>query len=296
MDFHFTGKVRKINNDAIRQALARQAVVLISPIGFSNTGELFNLSSAELAVRVAISLQADKFICFIQDDGLRLTNGELLKQISVSQCRNLLDTNQIDGDEGKQALQHCFHAGDNGVARAQVISYRENGALLEELFTTNGRGSLIHSDSYEVVRTATIDDVGGILALITPLEQQGVLVRRSRELLESEIAQFTVVEIDGLIIGCAAVYGYSDNGMAELAAVVTHPEHQGLGLGAKLLGHIEQKAAAEGFTQLFVLTTQTAHWFLENGFKPGDLSQVPEQKQSLYNFQRRSKIFIKSLS
>ncbi len=153
----------------------------------------------------------------------------------------------------------------------------------------------MHSDGYEVLRKATIADVGGILALIAPLEEQGILVRRSRELLEAEISQFTVLEIDGMIIGCAGLYTYNDQSMAELAAVATHPGYQGKGLGARLLAQVEQDAINQGYQSLFVLTTQTAHWFIEQGFKTAELGHLPQQKQQLYNLQRRSKVFIKPL-
>ena len=295
VDFHFTGQVRKIESSAINNLLANQAIVLISPIGYSITGEVFNLPSADLAIETAISLQADKFIYFTEQAGLILSNGELIHQLGLNECQSLISDPTVENDTAKQILTDCFKVADKGVARAQIISYCENGSLLEELFTTNGRGTLVHRDSYEVIRQATIDDVGGILALITPLEQQGVLVRRSRELLESEITQFSVIEIDNLVIGCAALYDFGDSDCAELAALTTHPEYQGQGMGAKLLLHIEHSARALGFKRIFVLTTQTAHWFLANGFSPGDLNQLPEQKQSLYNLQRRSKIFVKVL-
>jgi len=295
VDFHFTGKVRKIDVAGINAALDNRAVVLASHIGFSATGELFNVTALDVATKVAVALAADKLITFVEPDGLMQDNGDLLRQVSVSECLEYLNANVITQADAAEALRAGYQACNQGVARAQMISYCENGALLEELFTLDGSGTLVYSDSYEVVRRATIDDVGGLLALISPLEEQGVLVRRSRELLEAEITRFIVLEIDGMIIGCAGLYGYGDSPKAELAAVVTHPGYQGKGLGAKLLANVEKEAKKQGFTELFVLTTQTAHWFIEQGFRAAELTELPQQKRSLYNLQRRSKVFIKPL-
>ncbi|WP_317933314.1 amino-acid N-acetyltransferase [Halioxenophilus sp. WMMB6] len=296
VDFHFTGKVRKIEAESIEAALNARAVVITSPIGFSATGELFNVSSLDVATRVATALNADKLIVFVEPDGLYMEDGELLRQVSVSECRYYLNDASIAASDASSALKACYQACNQGVPRAQIVSYIEDGALIEELFTRDGSGTLVHSDSYEVVRRATIDDVGGILALIAPLEEQGILVRRSRELLEAEINRFYVLEIDGMIIGCCGLYGYGESDMAEVAAVATHPGFQGKGLGAKLMGYVEQQARSQGYTSLFVLTTQTAHWFIEHGFRAAELTQLPAQKQSLYNLQRRSKVFIKPLT
>ena len=296
VDFHFTGSVRKIDGPSISAALDNGALVLVSHVGFSATGELFNVPSLAVAMRTTLALQADKLITFVEPDGLMQSNGELLRQVSVSQCQEYLEASAIPQADAAAALRACYQVCRQGIARAQMISYCENGALLEELFTHDGSGTMVHSDGYEVLRKATIADVGGILALITPLEEQGILVRRSRELLEAEISQFTVLEIDGMIIGCAGLYTYDDQSMAELAAVATHPSYQSKGLGARLLAQVERDAINQGFQSLFVLTTQTAHWFMEQGFKAAELTQLPQQKQSLYNLQTRSKVFIKQLA
>lgn len=295
VDFHHTGNVRKIDSDAINAALDQGALVLVSHIGFSATGEMFNISSLSVAKYTAQTLNADKLITFIKASGL-VQEGKLLRQISVSQCQEVLNSGELPESDTASALQASFEVCQQGVPRAQIISYQNNGALLEELFTVNGNGTLVHGDGYEVLRKATIADVGGILALLRPLEEKGTLVRRSRELLETEISQFTVLEIDSTIIGCAGLYAYGESDMAELAAVATHPNYQGKGLGAKLLAHVQLEARKQGYQSLFVLTTQTAHWFAEQGFEPGALDQLPQHKQALYNLQRRSKVFIKVLN
>ena len=149
-------------------------------------------------------------------------------------------------------------------------------------------------NAYDQLRPANIDDVAGILDLLKPLEDEGVLVRRSRELLETEIERFCVIDRDGFITACAALYPYSED-KAELACVAVHPSYRGSDRGQRLLQQVEEKALGKNIKQLFVLTTRTAHWFLENGFIPGKISDLPQEKQKLYNYQRSSKVFFKAL-
>jgi amino-acid N-acetyltransferase len=293
IDFQHTGQVRRVNTSTIHQALDQQNIVCLSPIGYSLTGELFNLCFAELATEVATALNADKLIAFTSESGFKNADGQLLRQLSLSEAQQQLQQLELN-EETSQTLNACFKACQQGVSRAQIIGFQSDGALLQELFTRDGSGTLVHRDHYETVRQANIDDVGGILELIEPLERQGALVRRSRELLESEIDQFTVLEKDGTILACSALYPF-DQGMAELACVATHPDYRKGGLATSVLTDIEQQARQQGIKTLFVLTTQTAHWFLGQGFVEADISQLPEQRQSLYNLQRNSKVFIKNL-
>jgi amino-acid N-acetyltransferase len=295
VDLQHTGKVRRIDSQGLHRALDNQAIVIVSPLGYSPTGEMFNLCYAEVATQVATALKADKLIAFSSEAGFFNRDGELLPQLNLSECAEQLQILKNDHDKS-QSLQACYNACQQGVTRAQIISYREDGALLQELFTRDGSGTLVHRDNYEFVRQATIDDVGGLLELIEPLEQQGALVRRSRELLEAEISQFTILEKDGAILACAALYPFlDDSNMAELACVATHPDYQKAGRAGLILEAIEAVAKQQNITELFVLTTQTAHWFIEKGFVSAAPDRLPDEKKSLYNLQRNSKIFIKPL-
>jgi amino-acid N-acetyltransferase len=294
VDLQHTGKVRKINTQALHAALDAGAVALLSPMGYSPTGEVFNLSFSEVATHAAIALKADKLITFVSDDGLTQGDGELIRQLSLHECKTLLQQQGDSLDEAlQQAVNACYQSCLQGVPRAQLVSYSTDGALLSELFTRDGLGTMIYSGQYEQLRQASIDDVGGIIELIEPLEAQGILVRRSRELLETEISNFYVMEKDGAIIACAAIYAYGK--MAELSCVATHPEYRKGGRAALLLQQMEDYARKQRIEQLFLLTTQTAHWFIEQGFMQGTLEDLPIAKQALYNYQRNSKIFIKHL-
>ena len=295
IDYCHTGEVRRIDARAIRQHLDDQRIVLLSPIGYSPTGEVFNLSAEEVATAAASELQADKLILMAEGPELRDGKRQPISQLSLIEATTLLNSRRRLDKDTLRHLEHALHACRHGVNRVHLVSRRREGALLLELFTRDGSGTLITAETYEGLRPATIDDVGGVLSLIMPLENEGVLVKRSRELLEIEINHFQVIERDGTIIACAALYPAENGRLAELACLAVHPDYRNQGRGDALLKAIEDKAARGGVDKLFVLTTRTAHWFRERGFLPGDISQLPARKQNLYNYQRKSRVYIKTL-
>lgn len=293
-DFGHTGQVRKVDCEAINRQLDDGAIVLLPPLGFSPTGEVFSLSVEEVATRAAIELKADKLIVFGEAQGLLDDTGEVIRVMPPREAGRRLEV--LDETSTEYAgLYAVWQTSRFGVNRAHLISYQQDGALIEELFTRNGGGTMITQELYEQVRDATIEDVGGILELIRPLEEQGVLVRRSRERLENEVDLFTVVELDGMMIGCAALYPFVEDGIGELACVAVHSQYQGGQRGDLILQHIEKRANRIGLERLFVLTTHTAHWFRERGFEPTDVDALPRARQELYNWQRNSKVFVKTL-
>ncbi len=294
IDYCHTGEVRRIDGAAIRQQLEDQRIVLLSPLGYSPTGEVFNLSAEDVAMHAAIELRADKLILLI--DGPGLAKGRKpLRQLSPNDADRLLTGKRALPEDTARHLASASQAAKRGVRRAHLVSRNTDGALLQELFTRDGVGTLITTEAYEGLRQASIDDVGGILGLIEPLEAEGVLVRRSRELLEMEIGQFLIAERDGMITGCAALYPYPDEAVGELACLAVHPDYRDQGRGDSLLSALERKARDSGIRRLFVLTTRTAHWFRERGFEPGAVDDLPVKRRSLYNYQRKSKVFIKTL-
>ena len=297
LDYQYSGRVRNIDVAGLRGLLLANAVVLVSPLGYSATGEIFNVNFADVAVQIALSLQADKLIAFNDDGPIRDKNGKIFRELTLLKCEKFLVEQSLQNRSNTYfSLRACHKACDGGVPRAHVISAAEDGALLKELFTRDGSGTMVYRDSYETIRRARIDDVQGILRLISPLESSGILVKRSRELLEREIHHFIVMEKDNVVIGCAALYPFSEPGAGELACVAVSKDYQGDGRAAKLLTHIERQALKINITKLFVLTTQTAHWFLEQGFVETLPDLLPVERKALYNYQRRSKVFVKSLN
>lgn len=294
VDFCYTGEVRRIDCSGIKCSLEQHSIVLLSPLGYSPTGEIFNLSAENLATETAIALQADKLILMCSTEGVINNDGKLIRELNNQQAQQLLESNMIS-NESKLHLESAYRACQAGVPRTHLVSFRQDGALLTELYTRDGAGTLITLKNYEQIRKATIADVGGIIELIRPLEKQGVLVRRSRELLEKEIDQFIVIERDGTIIACAALYPCKDNCSAELACLAVNQEYRNNNKGDALLDMIIQQSHQLNITKLMVLTTQSTHWFMEREFELSSIDQLPQSKQALYNWQRNSQVLIREL-
>ncbi|WP_440877232.1 amino-acid N-acetyltransferase [Thalassotalea sp. PLHSN55] len=293
VDFKHTGLVRKIDAVGINTQLDFGSIVLLSPVGYSSTGEVFNLSLEDVATQTAIALKADKLITFTDQDGLLDAKGKLIKSCSASTVSKLIS--QTDEHEKQLLMRAILQTNQQGVERCHCISYENDSTLLQELFTRDGSGTLIAKDHREQISTASIDDVGGILELIAPLEEEGTLVKRSRELLETEIEQFTVIKKEDVIIACAALYPYPDHNTGEVACVVIHPDYRGGQRGVRLIEAVEAEAKKQGLDSIFILTTVSSHWFLEQGFTEQSVEDLPEGKQQMYNLQRKSKVFSKNI-
>ena len=294
VDFGHTGEVRKIDADGIRRRLDDHEVVLLSPIGFSPTGDVFNCTVEDVATATAIALKADKLIFLTETAGALEPKGKLISELTVAQAASLIAGNNLPEDV-KIYLPCAVKAVSSGVKRAHLISRHVDGALLIELFTHHGIGTMLVPESPERIRTATLDDVPGILQILEPLEQQGILVPRERAMLERDIGHFFVLEADGNILGCAALYPFAEQKTAELAALAVNPFYRDGGRGERLLDYAVAKARGMGLKTLFVLSTRTTHWFIERGFVETETAWLPEKKAALYNYDRRSKIFVRTI-
>jgi amino-acid N-acetyltransferase len=304
VDFQHTGVVRKVDVAGITRALDAGAMVLLSPFGYSPTGEAFNLSMEEVATSAAIALQADKLLFMTEQSGLRARplepageDNPIATEIPLAEARALLarlPASQQPVDAGFY-LRHCIHACEHGVERSHIIPFAVDGSLLLEIYVHDGIGTMVVDEKLESLRQAAADDVGGILQLIEPFEQDGTLVKRSRTEIERDIANYTVVEHDGVIFACAALYPYPEAKTGEMAALTSSPQSQGQGDGEKLLKRIEAQARALGLQSIFVLTTRTTHWFLKRGFQVVDPDWLPEARKRKYNRDRRSQVLVKKL-
>ena len=305
VDLQHTGEVRKVDATSIQRRLNDGELVLLSPLGYSPTGEAFNLSLEDVAVSAAIALDADKLIFLMDSAGVHNLRGELLREMTAEKAQNFLKNVEANTDKNKEPinisddvtyyLPAAIRACKQGVARTHLISRHIDGAIIQELFTHSGIGTMVTELPLETMRQANIDDVGGILKLIEPLENEGVLVRRGRERIEAEIDHFYVMEHDNRTIGCAALYPFAEKSMAEFACLAIDARYRSGGRGDKLFNFCEIRAKELGFKQLFCLTTHTEHWFIERGFVEQAIEMLPQQKQALYNFQRKSKVFVKTL-
>ncbi len=295
VDYQYTGAVRKIVAEEIQADLAQENVVLITPIGASPSGEIFNLAWDEVAEAVAVAIKADKLVFLSDAPGVVDKKGQLIDAITVEEADALLTRRTKQAAEVARVLPGAARACRDGVGRVHFLNRKTDGAMLMEFFTRDGVGTVMTRAPLAHLRLATHDDVGAVLGLIAPLETDGTLVKRGRELIETEIERFSVVEHDGVIVGCAALYPFSNEKAGELACVAVIPEFRRCGYGEQLCHHIETRAKKMKLKRLFVLTTRTAHWFTERGFSETGVEALPDLKRDLYNYRRKSKVLIKAL-
>lgn len=303
VDFQLSGLVRKVDAAAIRRSIDIGALVLLSPFGFSPTGEAFNLSMEDVATSTAIALQADKLVFLTEVPGIREQpddpDSPIDTELALADAERLLAALPAPSRPSDPAfyLQHCVRACRGGVERSHILPFAVDGALLMEVYTHDGIGTMVVDEKLESLREATADDIGGILQLIEPFERDGTLVKRDRTEIERDIGHYTVIEHDGVIFGCAALYPYPEAGTGEMAALTVSANVQGQGDGERILKRIEQRARAAGLQSIFVLTTRTMHWFIKRGFQPVDPeSWLPEARKRKYNWDRRSQVLVKPLN
>ncbi len=300
-DFLQSGLVRKVDAVGIASALDMGALVLLSPFGFSPTGEAFNLSMEEVATSCAIALQADKLLLLTEFDGVHQdpldTGTPIDTELPLRQARQTLQMLPKSENPPDLAfyLQHCIRACEGGVERSHILPYSEDGAILQEIYTHDGIGTMVVDEKLESLREASMDDVSAILALIEPFEQDGTMVKRDRNEIERDAGNYTIIEHDGVIFGCAALYPYPEDRTGEMVALTVSPHSQSQGDGERLLKRIEQRARAMGLKEVFVLTTRTMHWFIKRGFVEASTDKLPEARRHKYNWDRRSKVLIKKL-
>lgn len=296
IDFQYTGAIRNVIADEINADLAQENVVLITPIAASPSGDIFNLAWEEVAEAVAIAIGADKLIFLCDAAGLVDRQGKLIEALTADECEGLLAKRVKQAPEVARVLPGALRAVRSGkTGRVHFLDRRRDGAMLMEFFTRDGIGTVLTRDPLERVREATAADVGAILSLIAPLEADGTLVKRGRERLEMEIEHYSVLELDGVVVGCAALYSYPGEETGELACLAVMPEYREIGYGDRLRQHIEARAKAQKIKRLCVLTTRTAHWFTERGYVEVGLEELPQARREMYNMQRRSKVLLKNL-
>ena len=294
VDFMHTGLVRKVDHESIKMSLDHHKIVLLSPLGFSPTGQAFNLAYEDVACSTATALKADKLIFLSNINGLFNSAGEHIAEIALPQLNKYLGEGGLLPGDLRSLLLIAAKAVKLGVSRVHLLPHNRDGAVLEELFTHDGVGTMIVASDIENLREATIDDVGGILQIISPLEEEGVLAPRGRSVIERDISTFSVIEHDHVIFGCAALFQFAEN-IGELACLAVDPDTQGTGDGERLLKRVEARAKELGLKKLFVLTTRTEHWFLKRGFIRSHVDELPKERKSHYDWDRKSMVLIKTL-
>ena len=295
IDYQYTGKVRRIDSAAINQQLDLGHVVLVSPIGYTPSGELFNLSAEQLATEIAVALQAEKLILMTEQSCISTQTGQLIAQMTSAETRHLIEHETQLATSTQCALESAIYGCQAGVNRVHILNRKVDGALLIELFSRDGIGTLISSTEFEIIRPARISDIPGILELITPLIQQGYLIARSVEHLEININDYIVIDRDGLIIGCTALHKIGQQQTGLIACLAVHPEYQKAARGNQLLEQLYSKAKQDSLNKLFALSTQTMHWFKERNFQDSEFTALPAALQESYNHMRNAKVLIQYL-
>jgi amino-acid N-acetyltransferase len=313
VDYKFSGFVRKMETDKIQQVLKNKDIVLLTTLGFSPTGEVFNVNSEYLASFAGGALNASKLIYFLENDvAMRhKVHGTNIPHLRVNDGQKLLQLSGVRTEtKGFVYLDDCpynqaerdflvkmgwgMHALQNGVKRVHLIS-PENGALLQELYTRDGAGTMVSGDLYDGILGATVRDVTAIHDLITPLVEKGTLVERTKATLERDIDQYHVYTRDGLIVACGQLKMF-ENGYAEIGCLVVNPSYRAKGRGDAMLGYLERLCVQNGASIVFVLSTQTMEWFIERGFDQVSVDMLPPSRQATYNHVRASKIYMKRIT
>lgn len=289
VDLEYTGAIRSVHQEEIDKHLENNNIVLLSPIGFSSTGDCFNLNSLDVATHTAISMKADKAIFIYPHKPFKDESGERISNITDTELENLKDK----GEEEYGHLYYAKQASANGVERIHLVNQNLDGGTLLELFTRDGVGLMISKTPFDESRKARLEDITGILELVKPLEEQGVLAKRTRDRMELEIDDYIVTVRDGKVIACAALHIYAEEKAAELACLVVHEDYQNQNKAVDLYFQLERYAIKVGMKQIFVLTTQTDHWFVEQGFEDANIDELPIERQKTYNYQRNSKVMKK---
>jgi amino-acid N-acetyltransferase len=300
-DMEHTGAVDRILTDSLTRALDQGMVPILPCIGYSPAGKPYNVASDEIALAAAEALGAVKLFFVSLDAGLRAQDYTLpegielgedgrIVRLTPAEAEAVLGANAgAGGGRGLEELGLALHASRAGVERVHIISGREDGAILRELFSNLGSGTMLYSDEYDAIRPLRSRDIPVILRLMDPLMRQGILIRRSAEQILEKKQDFAVFEIDGSVHACGALHEW--DGQGEIAAVAADPLYADMGMGRRLVGYLIGQARKKGFSRVFVLTTRTQDWFESLGFREAGVESLPESRRRVYDRGRRSKVF-----
>lgn len=302
IDMKFTGQVRKVNSESIQAKLNNGEIVIISPLGYSPIGDIFNLSYEQLASAVASSMKAHKLIFYINSNGIINLRGELLTELTTEKATNLIHQIERDSNPNKalnisyqdfNIIKSSLDAIKNKVEKIHLINRHTNGSIIEELFTDKGSGTILTEYPLEKIREAKPNDVNKIFQLIEPLSQNGILVKRASNEIKKDLSSFYVMEHSMDLVGCVALFKYEEK--VEIACFAIDSNFHNQGFGSKLIKFCEKKAKTHDVNEIFILTTQSEHWFIEKGFKVDDKELMPKKRKIIYQLERNSKFLTKKI-
>jgi amino-acid N-acetyltransferase len=301
VDYQNSGRIEKILTQPLQQLLDQGMIPIFPCIGWNAAGKPYNLSSDEIAMAVAEALQAEKLFFVTDSDGFMEPRFKLppglvknsdgrVARLSLEEAQEVLDLNAGSADPDLKYLGFALAACRKGTERAHVVDGRMEGAILREIFSNLGVGTMVYGNDYESIRPMKTDDIGDVLRLMQPLMEEGVLIRRTEDDLMARQADFVVYSIDDVVHACGALHDFGE-GQGEIAAIATNPVYGHLSMGRKILAYLVEKAIKAGMTRAFALTTRTVDWFEQLGFVEVELESLPAKKRATYNHARKSRIF-----
>jgi len=306
VDMEHTGTVDRFYIDSMRRLLDLGMAPILPCIGWNSTGKPYNLASDEIALQAAVSLGAIKLFIISLSGGIKKDNYQIphdietasngrIMRLTPQEAAGILESNSAkSGDKALAELALAVKASRAGVERVHIIDGNEEGAVLKELFSNLGAGTMVYADEYESIRGIRSRDIADILRLMEPLMQQGILLRRTAEDIENKKEDYAVFVIDGQIHACGALHNWGED-HGEIAAIATDPAYGDMGLGRRIVNYLLGKAKKQNLKRVFVLTTRTQDWFESLGFREASVESLPEKKRRRYDYSRNSKIFILDL-
>lgn len=297
VDHLFTGKVERVDVEMLQALLTQGLIPVMPPLGFDGEGKTYRVNSDAIALALAEQLKAAKLIFLTSATGL-LRDGQLLRQIAVSELQQLLTFNpgSLPPSQISKA-RHAVAACEAGVPRVHLLSGEVDEGLLAEVFSNEGIGTLVYANEYTQIRRALKKDVRTLITLTKNSMAAAELVKRTRASLEKQIGDYFLYEIDKNPVGCVALHVYPEQNVGELAFLFVNPSHENQGIGRKLITFAETKARELGLDKLFTLSTQAFTYFEQKGgFGVGLVDDLPPQRRERYEASgRNSKVLTKKL-
>ena len=299
VDQQYTGRVDRVDTASLQLFLDQGIIPVLPPLGFDGDGKTYRINSDTVAVEVAEALRATKIIFLCESGSLRV-DGQLVRQLSVEEADAMVKKHRLPTEQRRpleQKLEAAARACRQGIQRVHLLDGHVNEALLAELFSSEGIGTMVHSNEYQHIRRAFKKDVRRIMALIRQSVQNEELIHRTRHDILSRIEDYWVLEIDRHLAGCIALHPYPEEGKAELACLYVSKTQENAGYGRKLMTFVENLAQTEGFKEMFALSTQAFVYLQQKGgFHEADASILPVSRREKYDQSgRRSKVLVKSL-
>jgi len=293
VDYAHTGKVERIDVNALRLYLNEGMIPVIPPLGFDGEGKTFRVNSDNIAVEIAEALRATKIIYLMSEDGVCI-DGKIIPQLSIAEAEEILKRHKLNPNLSSK-IEYGARACRNNLPRVHLINGLVNEALLSEVFSHDGIGTMIYSNEYQQIRRIYKKDVRSVMTLIRQSINNEELIRRTRADIIARIDDYWVLEIDRTFMGCVAVHCYPEEKKAELACLYVAKDSEGQGYGRKLMAFAEKLAAEKGMEQIFALSTQAFAYFQQKGgYREVSADHLPDKRKELYlASNRRSKILIK---